>query len=82
MDFKSDTYLKFLVLLEDSGQEIVFYKNVMSERWWMSIPDNGNSKNEHQNQVYYLPCSYADYTEAAEGNVPNRWIKAYNRINK
>ncbi len=81
LDFNTDTYLKFLVLLEESGQEIVFYKNVISERWWMSIPEVNNRGAEGQPQVYFLPCSYSDYTEAADGNVPNRWIKAFNRIN-
>ncbi|MEC8610632.1 MAG: formimidoylglutamase [Bacteroidota bacterium] len=56
-----------------------FYKNKVTEKWWMQIPVLESSKINDRN--LYLPCSYNDYLLASQGEMPERWFKAFQKIN-
>lgn len=56
-----------------------FYKNKVTEKWWMQIPVLESSKINERN--LYLPCSYNDYLLASQGEMPERWFKAFQKIN-
>jgi formiminoglutamase len=45
-----------------------FVKSKRTNRWWVQLP-KGN----------YYPCSYADYLTAADGHIPDVWLKEVNR---
>ncbi|WP_431159316.1 formimidoylglutamase [Winogradskyella poriferorum] len=69
-------YQKFNVLVEDD--ELIFYKSLKTGRWWIEIPflpDVNNKLKKHT----LLPCMHADYLLALEGEIPERWYKAYRK---
>lgn len=69
IDFKSSQYVKYVVPITDMDGSITFYKNNISGKWWILIgADN------------IIPCSYNDYEKANRGDIPDRWLKASNRV--
>tara|TARA_B100000780_G_scaffold173908_1_gene121750 strand:+ start:1679 stop:2836 length:1158 start_codon:yes stop_codon:yes gene_type:complete len=70
--------IKYTVSFEDGKNEIVFYKSNLSGRWWMGVPFKSDIKN--QLDCYYVACSYLDYEIANKGEVPEKWIKTFNKL--
>ena len=70
--------IKYTVAFEDGKNEIVFYKSQTSGRWWMGVPFK--KEGEKQLQNYFVACSYRDYEVANQGEVPERWLKTYNKF--
>ena len=70
--------IKYTVAFEDGKNEIVFYKSQISGRWWMGVPFK--KEGEKQVQNYFVACSYHDYEVANQGEVPERWLKTYNKF--
>lgn len=69
-------YKKFIVTLSSSGHEIIFYKSPKSERWWLEVPYPGNTKKK-----LMVACSYADYLTACNDEIPDRWWRAFQKVN-
>lgn len=61
-NFEENDYLKYIIFLDRTGEELVFYKNVRTEKWWLKVHDE------------VIPCSYNDYELAASGEIPDRWL--------
>lgn len=83
-DFPShdpQSYKRFAVQMEGSGMEIVFYKSLKSDRWWMQIPCEDADRRARYLQHTLIPCSYADYEHAMQNEIPPLWWHYYNRIN-
>ena len=76
-DFTNENYYqKFNVLVDDD--ELIFYKSLKTGRWWIEIPflpDVNNKLKKHT----LLPCMHADYLRALQGEIPERWYKAYRK---
>ncbi len=70
-------FQRFLVDLESQSDGIVFWKSTKTHRWWIELPDEALTKFD---KFKYLPCSYDDYLEACEGDLPDAWMKAYTRL--
>jgi formiminoglutamase len=70
--------IKYTVAFEDGKNEIIFYKSQSSGRWWMGVPFKKEGKKQLQN--YFVACSYRDYEVANQGEVPERWLKTYNKF--
>ncbi|WP_111681997.1 formimidoylglutamase [Winogradskyella tangerina] len=69
-------FQKYNVLVEDD--ELIFYKSLKTGRWWIEIPflpDVNNKLKKHT----LLPCMHDDYVLATQGEVPERWYKAYRK---
>ncbi|MXN90994.1 arginase [Flavobacterium sp. Sd200] len=66
-------YIKYIVPLED--EELVFYKSDRTDRWWIAVPAGGVTDNKVKNNTL-LPCSYKDYLNACDNEVPERLWKA------
>ena len=66
-------YIKYLVTMED--EDLVFYKSNKTDRWWIEIPfeTSGNNKLKKNS---LLPCSYEEYLQACNQEIPERWWKA------
>jgi arginase family enzyme len=76
-DFKIDSnYQKYNVLVED--EELIFYKSIKTERWWIEIPFLPNVNNKLKKHTL-LPCMHEDYKEASHGKIPERWYKAFKK---
>jgi hypothetical protein len=54
--------------LQFTGNDILFLKSKRSNRWWMQLP-NGD----------FEPCSYNDYLQASENEIPERWMRIQER---
>lgn len=67
---------KFLINMPDLSNELVFYKSKYSERWWMEMP----FINEESRKNIILSCTYEDYQQASNREIPDRWWKAYTRL--
>lgn len=71
-NFKSNDYLMYEVHMGGEPETIRFYKSKMSEKWWMEIPKLEDAGLFNRNRM--LPCSYKDYEQATQGDIPDRWI--------
>jgi formiminoglutamase len=60
---------KFIVTLNAPGHDIIFHKSTLSERWWMEIP----VKNPATGYNFFVSCSYEDYQQACNQEIPDRW---------
>jgi len=60
--------------LESTGHEITFYKSRKSNRWWMEIP------HPYEGKTFFIGCSYRDYEMVCNGDMPDRWWRAYQRL--
>jgi arginase family enzyme len=49
--------------------ETVFLQSKKTGRWWMQLPD-----------AQWIPCSYNDYSMASSNQVPERWLRAQERL--
>lgn len=79
--YRKDTssYIKYVVSVKDFQNEIVFYKSKVSDRWWMEVPCQGyQSKYERQ---FLVPCSYKDYQDACNEEIPEKWWQVYQKFN-
>ena len=74
---KNDSnYLIYRNRLDNTGHEITFYKSRKSDRWWMEVP------HPYDNQTFFIGCSYKDYQQVCDGEMPDRWWRAYQRYLK
>jgi arginase family enzyme len=73
VDFK-----KFIVDSSTPGIELVFNKSLLSDSWWMEIP----TSNTHlfPDGKVVVACSYNDYLMASKQELPEKWIRIYNKI--
>lgn len=69
------SYFKYIVPLE--GQDIVFFKSDLSNRWWIEI--DYSVDNERSRKVLF-PCSKSDYENALAECIPERWWKAMKKF--
>jgi formiminoglutamase len=75
---QSKDYMIYRTTFKSNSHEVVFYKNIYSERWWMEVPypgEKGASKG-----VFMVPCSYSDYQSAQKDELPDRWMKTYHKL--
>jgi formiminoglutamase len=49
--------------------ESIFLQSKKTGRWWMQLPDKK-----------FIPCSYKDYIHASQNEIPERWLRAQERI--
>lgn len=71
-------YLKFIVGTGTSGVDMVFYCDEALDRWWMEIPispEMGIPTNR-----IIIPCSHSDYTLASRQELPDRWLRIFQKI--
>lgn len=76
-DFEDDNvFTKFNLTHSSVGAGLVFYKSNKSGRWWMNVPTEGQ-KTEKNIQV---PCSYEDYLQAMNGDIPETWWHTFQKL--
>lgn len=72
-----ELFLKYVVNFDVA--EIVFYKNKLTSKWWMEIPyPTADEIKEYKTLL--IPCSENDYHKALVSELPDRWIKARNKL--
>ncbi len=74
----SGSYIKYVVSMKEFQNEIIFYKSKVSDRWWMEVPCQGlQTKYERQ---FLVPCSYKDYQDACQEELPEKWWQVYQKF--
>ena len=74
-DTKSDDYKKFIVNIVSVNQDLIFFKSIKTNRWWIEIPLSRNSKK-------LVSCSYNDYLSAGKQEIPDIWWKTFQKLNR
>ena len=75
-----EDFMKYHVSMRDGEYDAIFYKNKQLDKWWMEIPLIGEQA-EHFKDHFFIPCSYRDYQIASQGELPDRWWKAFQKMN-
>ncbi len=70
------TYSKYIVNVPRAEHEINFYKSSKTNRWWLEVP----YPNAKYPRSVYVACTHRDYNMACNGEIPDRWLKNYQRI--
>ena len=69
----SGRFIKYHVRVTDLTDDLLFIKSNLTERWWIELPgEDGQSR--------YIACSHEDYLMANRNEVPDRWVKAIERL--
>lgn len=72
-------YIQYNVAVSGALDELVFLCSKKTGRWWMLVPIINKDNDMKQN--YYLPCSKKDYDIASQDKIPDRWWKAFKKLN-
>lgn len=72
-------FTKYSVNLQGGIHEIVFYKNPMTERWWMEVP-YADHIGKPEPKVELVPCSESDYEMARNDEIPEKWWLAHHKL--
>lgn len=75
----TEDYTKYRVFLKDHKHEIIFFKSVRSDRWWMEVPYPPNQKLRFERHAL-VPCTYRDYEEACNNEMPDRWWQTFLKL--
>jgi formiminoglutamase len=76
---RENFYVKYIVPFFQENLELIFYKSILTEKWWIEMPDSQRDDTVGYHRKTLIPCSYQDYEEANKGNLPDRWLKAITR---
>lgn len=69
----SGRFIKYHVRLTDLEDDMIFVKSNLTDRWWIMLNDEKGSD-------VFVACSHDDYLKANKNEVPDRWVKAANRL--
>ena len=69
-------FKKYIIYFDQLHHDLCFFKNIITERWWMEVPSITNIE---KNLI--ISCTPEDYLRATEKEIPDRWWKTYQRIN-
>ena len=76
----SKDFIKYHVTMLNGEYNTVFYKNKQLDKWWMEIPLIDNCEEQFKSHCF-IPCSYKDYVIASNGDMPERWWRAFQKMN-
>lgn len=79
-DLLSDNYVKYIVEIQDHLYRINFYRNKISGLWWMEVPCT--DKKAKYERMYLIPCSEEDYETACRDELPERWLRTSQKLEK
>jgi formiminoglutamase len=72
---ENKNFRTFIVGHSDMDHEITFYKSVITERWWMNVPNIGTGSDS------IISCSEDDYITACNHEIPDLWWKIFQKLN-
>ena len=73
LDIEKENFLSYQVPV--LNEVLHFYKSSKTDRWWIEIPFISGLNNKLKRRTL-LPCTYNDYLDACNQNIPERWYKA------
>lgn len=75
---ESHDFQTYRITFNNSSHEVVFFKSLKSDRWWMEVPYP--VEKSAKKGSYLVPCSYKDYETACNDEVPDRWLKTFYKL--
>ncbi|MEG1762073.1 MAG: formimidoylglutamase [Bacteroidales bacterium] len=75
----SENYKRYTVTIRDSEHDLIFLKSKESDRWWMELPCSEEIRQKFSRH-YLVPCSYKDYQDALNNEIPDKWWGAYRKL--
>jgi len=69
-------FIKYITTNNLNSNPITFYKSRKTNRWWMEIPIK--DPNFESNEI--IPCSFKDYEQASQGDIPDKYWQALKRL--
>ncbi len=75
----SEAFIKYVVSIREFQNQINFYKSKKSDRWWMEVPCPPGLRQKYDRQ-FLVPCSYKDYQEACQNEIPEKWWQVYQKF--
>ena len=73
----TNSLVEYVIESKRHNVQLIFWKSKKSGRWWVQIPVK--TKKKHQRHSL-LPCSYEEYLNAGNENIPDRFLTAFNRF--
>jgi arginase family enzyme len=70
-----ENYQKYIVPIEND--DLIFFKSIKSGRWWFEINIQGNNNIKRKSLI---PCTYQDYVNASNQEIPDRWYKTIRKL--
>jgi formiminoglutamase len=68
---------QYVVHIKEFDFQATFWRSNKSGRWWMEVPLKTRKKHERHRLI---PCSYNDYLQACNEDLPDRLLNAYRRF--
>jgi len=69
--------LEYIVDFKAMDLHLTFWKSAKSGRWWLQVPE---APPQGMKRHWLIPCSYSDYTQASNGELPTRLLNALKRF--
>jgi arginase family enzyme len=68
----SGRFIKYHVRVTGLEDDLIFIKSNLTDRWWMEISTD--------DEPVYVACAHDDYLQANRNEIPDRWIRATERL--
>jgi len=72
-------YTKYVVSMLEGGNDLIFYKSDKSDRWWIDVPYPSHEKIKNERHLL-IPCTYKDYQVACNNELPDIWIRTFQKL--
>jgi len=72
-------YQKYIIHLQDSAHELVFYKSPRTDRWWMDVPYPAGMTEKFERH-HLVPCTYDEFMQASREEMPDRWWRTFQKL--
>jgi arginase family enzyme len=69
----AENSVMYKVEVESVDKPIVFYKNTLTNRWWMQIETT-------EKTILYFACSEKEYEQASNNEIPELWLNYIQKI--
>ncbi|MFB6306932.1 MAG: formimidoylglutamase [Flavobacteriales bacterium] len=76
---EKNEFTKYIVDIDESKFQLIFYKSKKTDRWWIDVPYPPNKKTRYERH-HIIPCSYEDYLIATDEEIPDKWWKTYQKL--
>jgi formiminoglutamase len=73
-------FVTYRVAIDKTGNELVFLKHQSSGRWWIEMPESQVDFKKHFSRYRFLPCSYRDYQQACNNEMPDRYWQVLQKL--
>lgn len=68
------TRFKKFIVSTPMASDLIFYRSNLAATWWMEMHP------AHLAEPVLIPCSQADYAQACQQELPERWLRNFSRL--